>query len=128
MKSSIIKKDIIYDDSCPVCRTAVEKIRRKNKTGSFNYIPSSHNLPEKISHLIPSDMPDKTVIVISEGKVYTESEALSKILKELGGIYSVFGFFINFPIIKTVSNWLYRRISVNRHALSHYFHKNSETF
>lgn len=123
MRSSDIKTYVIYDDSCPVCSTAIEKIHRKNKNGFFYYIPSSKNLPEEMSHLIQPGMLQKTVIVISEGKLYTELDALSKILKEIGGIHAFFGTLINIPLIKSISKWGYRKISANRHHVSRYFIK-----
>jgi len=56
-----------------------------------------------------------TVVLLEGGKVYTESDAILKILKKIGGGWRVFYLFIIMP--KFIRDGVYRFVSKHRYRI-----------
>lgn len=96
---------ILYDGVCHLCHNSVSWIVQKDTQLIFKYMPL-----QWVTGL--QDM--NSVILLSEGRIYSQSEATVQILKILGGPYKYLSAALN-VIPSAVSNAVYRFIASRRY-------------
>lgn len=105
---------IFYDGYCNLCNTTLQFIVKRDKQKVFQY----YTLQSKEADLLLSkrfvdrNIPD-SVILLSEGKLYTRSEAIFKILPKLGKGYQILLVFRIIP--KKFRDRIYDWIASNRY-------------
>lgn len=107
------KATIHFDGNCLLCRRTVRFILRfdKDKRYCFTIQEEAHGVKQHDnSSAIRSG---GSVLLHENGLIYSESTASLRILIGLGYPWKVFGVFLLVP--KSVRDWVYRLISVNRY-------------
>jgi len=104
---------IIFDDECPLCRSAVKFMRTKNTSSGIRFVPSSDTSAIQLldAHKISKETTDKTVILIDKDKSYIKSAAIIKTLMKKGYIWriAVILFIVPSFIRDTVYDWFAQR-------------------
>lgn len=105
---------ILFDGVCNLCNASVNWIidRDKNNLFKFASLQSEYGQSVIKKFNITGDYMD-TVVLQEEGKVYLRSAAALRILKHLGGIYSIAYIFIIIP--EFVRDFIYNVIAKNRY-------------
>jgi predicted DCC family thiol-disulfide oxidoreductase YuxK len=111
------KSYIIYDSTCPFCSRWVERIRRWDEMGCFEYVPNnSPGLLSRFPWLIGKDVKAVIWLVTEAGQTYTGSEAIYQIarrtpkLKPLAWLYKL-------PFSHRIADKVYRAVSKIRYKL-----------
>ncbi|HDP54672.1 MAG TPA: DUF393 domain-containing protein [Bacteroidetes bacterium] len=108
------KPMLIYDGYCNLCSWLVRFAQRFDKKERIALQPSQ-NSDGMFDVGIPEKVFKSTVVFVSpQGKVYVKSRAALRILKTLGGIWSIAWFFL-LLIPNPIRNFLYNFISRNRY-------------
>ena len=118
---------ILFDGVCNFCDASVNFIIEHDRDGHFKFAPlqseagrqlaaefglaSETAEPIAASDLIPID----SVILIEDGKAYTHSTAALRILKRLGGFWSVFYALIVVP--RPIRDFFYRVFAKYRYRV-----------
>lgn len=114
-----MKHLVLYDGQCGFCNKAVLFILSRDKEALFGFAPlqgqtAKKYVPERVK-LIPD-----TLILIENfqeesPQIFTESKAVFRIGKELGGVYKAIGSLQALPSI--AFDPFYRLIARHRHKL-----------
>lgn len=105
---------IVYDGFCGLCHASVQFVLRKDRKKQFTFVPLNSPfgkflLSEKGINPKITD----SIIYIETGKgYYVKSEAVLRILKSLGGIWSLF-----YPLLwipKSISDSFYDFVAKRR--------------
>lgn len=105
---------ILYDGHCYLCNRVIKFIIRKDKHKKFSFATIK---PEITDNNIRKGLQEEydSVILLTDGNLYYKSEAVFRILNELGGIWKVLILFTAFP--RKFTDWLYDIIAENRYKL-----------
>jgi len=110
------QKIILFDGVCNLCNGSVQFIIKHDKHGVFIFAPlqseSSQSLLEKLSSTHPGL---DTVILVDDENIYTESEAIVRIARELSGPWRIISWGKVMPGF--LRNGLYRLVSKYRYAI-----------
>jgi predicted DCC family thiol-disulfide oxidoreductase YuxK len=108
---------ILYDDSCGLCNRFVNFVLKRDKRKVFQFASlESHYGTELASIFRLSDDKPGTILLYEDKKVFSQSDAVIKILDALGGIWSYFVILIVFP--DSMRNKFYKTIAVHRYRIS----------
>ena len=103
----INKSIVFYDGECPMCISSVRFILKRDKKKKNFYFTNLRN------HL----KNPTSIELYQSGLMYTQSEAIARILIEIGGIYKYVGkLILLLPLAFT--NKIYHFISENRNNFS----------
>lgn len=105
------RSTIQFDGYCMLCRRSVRFVLRhdKKKRYCFQQLPDSESSPE-----MPSPRSSGgSVVLIENGSVFRESDAVLRILNGLDFPWSMFGVFLLVP--SAFRDRIYRLISANRY-------------
>ncbi len=108
------KSIVLFDDQCNLCTASVQFIIRRDKQNRFRFASLQSAAGEALLRLynVPST-PTDTVVLIHNGKAYTESEAALYIARYLSGWWPVLYACIVVPAF--IRNAFYRFIARNRY-------------
>lgn len=105
---------IFFDGLCGLCNGFVDFIMKIDRKGSFKFSPLQSEYAR--THLPPEYTQDlSTVIVQIDGMNYRKSQAVLKVFKELGGVWSILSLARILP--EGFSNSIYDLIARNRYRL-----------
>jgi predicted DCC family thiol-disulfide oxidoreductase YuxK len=108
------KPMLIYDGYCNLCSWLVRFTQRFDKKERIALQPSQ-NFEGKFDVSIPNQVFTNSVVFISpQGKVYVKSRAALRVLKTLGGVWSV-SWVLFLLIPNPIRDFLYNFISKNRY-------------
>ena len=111
---------LYYDGVCNLCSRSVQFILRNDKKELFRFAPLQSEKGREAILLFPGSPPD-SLILFYKGRYFIRSEAALRILKLLGGFWSLlFGFII---IPRFLRDAVYDLIARNRYK---WFGKNKE--
>lgn len=109
---------IIFDESCPVCRAGVGKIREQDTLELVTCLPSSAVTPSDIPGCPSRHELDRAVHVrTAEGDWYSGSDAVAVLSKALPKLRWL-GWFLLLPGISQIARPVYRFIARHRMRLS----------
>ena len=105
---------VFFDGVCNLCNSSVQFIIRHDNKHIYKFA----SLQSKIAKSLLLDLGEQinleTIILLQNGKIYKETDAIIKILKTLGWKWKFLAFFIQIvPII--IRNRVYRWISKHRY-------------
>jgi predicted DCC family thiol-disulfide oxidoreductase YuxK len=107
---------ILFDGVCNLCNGLVQRIISRDKKNVFKF---GHLQSEKVRQMLKRFEPKTsglTTIVLLEGETVTvESDALLKIVRKLGGAWSLLYLFIIVP--KFIRDAVYRFVSRHRYRI-----------
>lgn len=110
-----MKKIIIYDGDCGICSKSVN-LAMKHNSKLIAYPYQNKEFLDEFE--INSAEAAIAVHFINGGEVFKGAEAVSKILKEMAGIWALIGFAIGLPAINIISEYFYKIISKYRRKIS----------
>ena len=107
---------VIYDAGCNLCTGIVRFVKRRKIGSRFRFIPLQSEDGRQMLILagLPSDKAD-TVVYQTDKGVYLRSTAVLNILKDLGGLWTLFYIFIIIP--SPVRDYGYKVVSQNRYII-----------
>ena len=117
---------LIFDDRCPLCLAAAQKVHRRDRTRRVSLHPLSRlSLPEGMrvpTDQAPADQELTAAIhlIAPDGVVYRGAEALAH-LAILLPRYKPLGKVLLLPVVKPVARLFYRFIARNRVGISRAF-------
>jgi predicted DCC family thiol-disulfide oxidoreductase YuxK len=105
---------MLFDGTCGLCNGWVDFVIRFDRSGRFRFTPlqseTGRNMLAEV-HLSP-DYRD-SIVLFQEGRIYTSSTAVLRILRELGLPFSLAYVFIVIPSF--IREAVYRFIARNRY-------------
>ncbi len=105
---------ILFDGVCNLCNFFVQFVIERDKKNIFKFASVQSDYGKKLLEAFGKDSSKfESVVLHSQGKIFTESTAALKILKQLGGLWSVFYAFIIIP--KSMRDTVYKYIALNRY-------------
>ena len=107
---------MLYDGCCNLCQGIVNFIKKRDKKTKFLFVSlqstSGQTFLNKFG--LPADYLN-SVVYISSGKYFLKSAAILHILKDLGGIWKLFFFFIIIPGF--IRDFIYKIIAKIRYGI-----------
>lgn len=109
------KKIILFDGVCNLCDATVQRIIESDKQDVFRFAAIQSEIGQQIINHIGVDTSKTDSIILYEpGQAYYyKAEAAMRIAKEMGGWYSLSGWFTFLP--KWMSNSVYDYVARNRY-------------
>lgn len=110
------KSLILFDGVCNLCNGFVTFVIPRDRKNQFQF--GSLQSPKVIDLLRAYDHTSgemSTVILIQDGKLYTQSGAVLRIARKLGGIWMLAYPFVLLPPF--LRDWLYDLVARNRYRL-----------
>lgn len=110
------KPIILFDDSCKLCKNSTGFIKMKGGKDRFHF-ESLHTLKGK-QYLKKIGFPDnynKSIVLLDNNQVYSESEAVLLIFRRLRGLWSAL--YILKIIPRPIRDFFYRFVSKYRHRM-----------
>lgn len=105
---------ILFDGICNFCNGAVQWIIFRDPKAYFHFASLQSKTAETLftTYGIQEKCLD-SIVLIEEGRYYTESTAVLRICKGLGGWWKLLYGFIVIP--RFIRDWIYRWIAKNRY-------------
>jgi predicted DCC family thiol-disulfide oxidoreductase YuxK len=109
------KKIILFDGVCNLCDSAVQFIIKHDKKDIFRFISLQSDLGKEITNYLGINRTNLDSIILYQPgyAYYHKSQAVFKIAKDLGGIYSLSTIFSFLP--SSLTDNLYDYIARNRY-------------
>lgn len=109
------KKIILFDGVCNLCDATVQRIIENDKNDVFKFAAIQSEIGQEIiKHIGVDTAKTDSIILYEPGQAYYyKAEAAMQIAKEMGGWYSVIGWFTFLP--KGLSNAVYDYVARNRY-------------
>lgn len=109
------KKIILFDGVCNLCDSSVQFIIKKDKKDIFRFVALQSELGVTILRHIGISTSNLDSIVLYEpgDAYYYKAEAVLKIAKSFGGLYTLLSVFSFFP--KALNDTIYDYIAKNRY-------------
>jgi predicted DCC family thiol-disulfide oxidoreductase YuxK len=105
---------IIFDGKCNLCESSVIFIIYRDKKAKFKFVPAQSKTGIEIQNKHDVNAIDlQTLVLIKDGKVFTKSDAVLEIARNLDGLWKLL-FFIKI-IPKPMREWMYSKIAKNRY-------------
>ena len=105
---------VLFDGVCNLCQRSVQFILSRDRTGKFRFAslqgPAGQALLQRSG--LPADHLDSFVL-IDNGKVYTRSSGALRVLRWLGGAWSLLYIFWIVP--KPLRDWIYDQVARRRY-------------
>jgi len=105
---------ILYDGLCCLCNRTIHFLLKIDHQAFLNFAAlqssTAKSLLEQVDHSRP--LPDG-VVLIHNGKIYTESDAALKSLQLIGGIWKLVAMLLYIP--NFIRNPIYRIVARNRY-------------
>ena len=106
---------VLFDGVCNLCSASVQMVIRHDPRGVFRFASQQSDIGRELmsAHGLSSEL--RTVLLIEDGVVYTESDAALRIAREMGWPWKLAwsGRFVP----KMVRDAAYRLIARNRYVL-----------
>lgn len=107
-------KIILFDGVCNLCNNTLNFIIRHDKKNLFKFAALQSNIADELLH--PFSMEENkldSIVLLENGRKYTQSSAALRIAKNLSGAYPLLYIFMIIP--KFIRDWVYAVISKNRY-------------
>jgi len=106
---------IVFDGVCNFCNRVVQIIIRHDPSAQIHFTAQQTEAGEKLLHQYSIKESISSVLFITKGAVYYQSDAVIEIAKLLTGWPSVFKYTIIVP--RFFRNYIYQLIAANRYRL-----------
>ena len=107
-------KIIYFDGVCNLCNASIDYIIRRDRKRIFRYVSLQSKEGQELLRRenLPSD--DYKSFILEDGdKVYIKSSAALRVMRQLGGFYTLSSIFLVIP--RTLRDWVYSIIANNRY-------------
>ena len=85
-----IEKVVLFDGLCNLCSTSVQFILKRNSKGNLKFASLQSDFGNGLLNRLKVENNLKTVIYFNQGKLFTKSDAVLEIAKELNGLWPIF--------------------------------------
>lgn len=104
---------VYYDGLCNLCSSTVRFIKKRDRSGKFEFVPLQLEEGEEMFHDL--QIPDNvdSVLVLLNNKLFHSSDAILKIAVNLKFPWLLFGAFYIVP--RFIRDFIYRIIARNRY-------------
>lgn len=110
------KHIIIFDGVCNFCNASVNFIIKRDKEKVFMFTPMQSEFAQTlIAQHQDSNVDIGTIILIKNNIIYKRSDAALEIVKNLDGLWFLFGIFRIVPV--SIRDYFYRTFANNRYRL-----------
>ena len=106
---------IVFDGVCNFCNRIVQIIIRHDPSAQIHFAAQQSEAGEKLLHQYVIRESSSSVVFITKGVVYNQSDAVIEIAKLLKGWPSLFKYSIIVP--RFIRNYIYQLVSANRYRL-----------
>ncbi len=106
---------IVFDGVCNFCNRVVQIIIRHDPSAQIHFTAQQTEAGEKLLHQYSIKESISSVVFITKGAVYYQSDAVIEIAKLLTGWPTVFKYTIIVP--RFFRNYIYQLIAANRYRL-----------
>jgi predicted DCC family thiol-disulfide oxidoreductase YuxK len=106
---------VLFDGVCNFCNGAVNFIIRHDPEGRFKFAPLQSTIGEEMRLEFGVGKDVDSIVLIEDREAFTHSDAALRILRGLGGIWSIGYAFMVIP--KPVRDWFYRLFARYRYSL-----------
>ena len=106
---------IVFDGVCNFCNRVVQIIIRHDPSAQIHFTAQQTEAGEKLLHQYSIKESISSVVFITKGAVYYQSDAVIEIAKLLTGWPGVFKYTIIVP--RFFRNYIYQLIAANRYRL-----------
>lgn len=102
---------VFYDGNCGLCNYFINLLLYEDKNNVLKFSPLQG---QKSAEVLPKDLTQNlsTMVFLENNQIYTESTAILRIFKSIGGVWKLFYVLIIFP--KFIRDEVYTFISKNR--------------
>jgi predicted DCC family thiol-disulfide oxidoreductase YuxK len=105
---------VIFDGKCNLCESSVIFIICRDKKAKFKFVPAQSQRGIEIQNKHDINAIDlQTLILIKDGKVFTKSDAVLEIARNLDRLWKML--FIIKIIPKSIREWMYSKVAKNRY-------------
>jgi len=123
------KATVLYDQDCGFCQQQTDRLRRWDRQGRFNFVPSQSDeahakFPQAFAKVdVPAGdqdggvgrrTPGEMKLVDEHGNVHGGAMAVREILRRLPRM-KFLAWPLSIPGTQFIWQWLYRRVANNRH-------------
>jgi predicted DCC family thiol-disulfide oxidoreductase YuxK len=105
---------VVYDDKCTFCRAQIDKIRKHDKCGVFEFLPNdAPDILSRFPQLADKDLKASLWLIAPDGTLYAGADAVYQIMvrlekyKQLARLYRL-------PLMHTAARWAYKWIVSHR--------------
>jgi len=111
---------LIFDGTCPICKSTVAWIRENEIEDSFEMIPcQSESLLSRFPGVTRSACTNAMHLVLPDGRVLAGENALPEIVKRLKRYHRASMLF-QLPAARTVSRFAYRWFAARRYRIAEF--------
>lgn len=104
---------ILFDGVCNVCSSSVQFIIRRDRKGRFRFASLQSGIADQLLAGHPLTGKMHSIVLIENGKLFTESTAVLRIAGKLDGFWKAAAIFLVLP--KGIRDPLYRWFARNRY-------------
>ena len=106
---------ILFDGVCNFCDSSVQFIMKRDKAAYYQFASIQSEAGQALfaKYKIPTEV--DSVILIEDGRVYTDSTAALKICRHLDGAWQLF--YVLLAVPPFIRNLFYRLFAKNRYRL-----------
>ena len=109
---------VVYDGACPFCLRQVERMKRRDMTGSFEYVPrQTEGLEERFPQLGEGDFNVGMRLVHTDRSISVGADAVYHIARRLRG-WKYLAWVYRVPVLNGLCRTAYAWIAKNRYALA----------
>ena len=111
------KSTIVYDGECRFCIDQVERVKRMDRGGQFEYIPrQSPEVNKRFPALQTINFEEGMRVVDDSGRIFVGADAVHQIARRLPGT-RMFAWLYHLPILKQIARQTYKWVAANRKRL-----------
>ena len=114
MKKVVYQPLVLFDGVCNLCNSSVQYVIKHDRYNKFKFASLQSDAAKEILlqfNVNNSDL--NSIILIDNNKIFKKSLAVLRLLKILGGVYTLLYIFIIIP--KPLRDWVYDYIAKNRY-------------
>ncbi|MCG3178156.1 MAG: hypothetical protein BIFFINMI_00479 [Phycisphaerae bacterium] len=109
---------VVYDGDCAFCRGQVDRMRRRDPGGIFEYVPRcQERLEERFRQIVEGDFNSGMRLIEPDGRVYVAADAVFHIARRLRG-WRRLAWLYRVPLLHALFRWGYALVAKNRHRLA----------
>jgi len=108
-----MERVVLFDGVCNFCNDAVNWIIAHDPKAKFKFAPLQSEFGEQMRRQFGISDDVDSIILIENGRAYTHSSAALRILKALGGIWSLG--YIGIVVPRPIRDWFYKWFARNRY-------------
>ena len=109
---------VVYDGQCPFCLKQIERIKRRDTAGVFEYLPrQAEELHQRFPKLAENDFETGMRLVHTDASISIGAEAIYHIARRLKG-WKYLAWLYRLPILKGVLRAGYAWVAQHRYLLA----------